>query len=184
MAGQWAVDLITTVHAHENLEDFEIFVASYCAANFSLPYVFVEPTGETGGKRGLILAREKYGHWQMFPRDKRVLGLIQDGRWSKEPHPVKWTIMPHLAAPLCVRRNASGDLALVLMAPPDDCFAISTPYESEGHYSLYLSLFGRGIEAGQTAKARTRLLVLSRPTDDDIVAFYRQYEKECARRNR
>ncbi|MHC4517841.1 MAG: hypothetical protein ACYTAS_04570 [Planctomycetota bacterium] len=179
--GQWAIDLVTTVHAHEDLDDFEIFVASYCAADFPLPYVFVKPTTKTSGKRGFLLAREAYGPWQMFPRDKDVVGLIRDGRWAKEPHPVDWTIMPRLAGPLCVRRAAAGGLTLVLMAPPNDCFAISTPYEGEGHYSLYLSLFGRDIKSGQTATARIRLVILTDSSDEDIVAHYRQYVKELAR---
>lgn len=180
--GQWAVDLITTVQAHEDLDDFEIFVASYCAADFPLPYVFVGPSAKTWGKEGFLLGREKYGHWQMFPRDKGVVGLIQDGRWTKEPHPVDWTIMPRLAGPLCLRRAAAGGLTLVLMAPPEDCFAISTPYEGEGHYSLYLSLFGRDIKSGQSATACTRLIVLTDSSDEDIVAQYRQYVKERARK--
>jgi hypothetical protein len=47
------------------------------------------------------------------------------------------------------------------MAFPEDCFAIATPQENEGHRSLYLSLFGRDLAKGQTLRARTRLVMLS-----------------------
>jgi hypothetical protein len=114
----------------------------------------------------------------MFPRAEDVLHMIQDGRWDKEPNPVKWTIMPPLAAPIGIRFAASGGLAIVLMAPPEDCFAISTPYEGEGHYSTYFSLFGRDVRAGQVVKAHCRLVVAENLTDDQIGALYNEYLKD------
>lgn len=91
---------------------------------------------------------------------------------------MKWTIMPCMAAPVGVRQTAAGNLVVVLMAPPEDCFAISTPYEGEGHYSMYLSLFGRDVPAGQTVKARSRLAVAEGLSDDQIAALYKEYMKE------
>ena len=63
----------------------------------------------------------------------------------------------------------------VLCSPPRDCFAIATPHESETHYSLYLSLFGRDLKAGETAKARTRFVVAADISDTQVLALYRQY---------
>ena len=62
--------------------------------------------------------------------------------------------MPRLAKPLALRRDAATGLVGLVMAPRDDCFAISTPYGSDGHRSLYLSLLGRDIFKGQQATAR------------------------------
>jgi hypothetical protein len=103
---------------------------------------------------------------------------MHDGRWQKEPNPVKWVIMPSLAAPICLRRGAATDLVVVLMAAPEDCFAIATPYEGESHYSLYLSLFGRNIKAGETAKAHSRFFVTTGVSDHQILDLYRKYTKD------
>ena len=70
--------------------------------------------------------------------------------------PVNWKIMPEFQLPLAFRRGAGSGPAVVVMAPRDDCFAVSTPYQGESHYSLYLSLFGRDIKAGESATARKR----------------------------
>jgi hypothetical protein len=64
------------------------------------------------------------------------------------------------------------------MAPPDDCFALSTPYEGESHYSLYLSLFGRDVKAGETVEACSRLVVATAVSNDQILNLYEKYLKE------
>jgi len=153
------VDLETTVKAQKDLQQFEVFLASYFHESFPAPYVYADTNQKTKGKPGFLLAEKSFGDWQMFPREKEVLQIIQDGRWDKEPNPVNWKIMPYLAAPVCVRRNEAAGLAVVLMAPRDDCFAIATPYSGEGHYSIYLSLFGRDVKAGETVRSRCRLVV-------------------------
>jgi hypothetical protein len=134
------------------------------------------------GKPGFLTAKKVYGDWQMFPRNQEVLPAVQDGRWQKEPNPVKWVIIPSLAAPVCLRRGAATDLVVVLMSPPEDCFAIATPYEGEGHYSLYLSLFGRDVKAGETAKARLRFVVTTSVSDRQILDLYQKYVRGLADR--
>ena len=172
------LDVTTTVKAVQELDHFEVFLASYFQESFSSPYVYVQANPQAGGKPGFMLARKSYGDWQMFPRDDAAVALVRDGRWTKEPHPVNWAVMPRLAAPVCVRRGGNSDLTMILMAPPDDCFAIATPYEGEGHYSLYLSLFGRDIQAGETAVAHTRLVVATGSSDAQVLARYERYVGE------
>ncbi len=190
------LDVHTVVKPRQDLTKFEVFLASYFDGMFPSPYVYVGANPEAQGKPrerdydagargrdetlswskpGFLLARKSYGDWQMFPRDAAVLEVVHDGRWQKEPHPVNWTIMPHMAAPVCLRRSATNDLALILMSPPDDCFAIATPYEGEGHYSLYLSLCGRDVKAGQTARARSRFVVTTGVSDRHVLDLYRKY---------
>jgi hypothetical protein len=111
----------------------------------------------------------------MFPRDAGAVRLIRDGRWKCPPNPVDWTIMPELAFPLAVRREAGGGLAAVLMAPAGDAFAVSMPYGEEGHRSLYLSLFGRDLSPGRTASARARLVIGRGISDEQAVRLYREY---------
>lgn len=174
------IDLETTVTARQDLSGFESFLASYFGEAFPTPCVYVRENPEAQGKPGLLPARKTYGEWQMFPRDEQVLPIIRDGRWGLQPNPVNWTIMPRLAAPLALRRGAGSGLVAVLMAPPEECFALATPYEGEGHYSLYFSRFGHDLKTGQTAKARTRLVIAPGVSDEQAIALYQQYMKELS----
>ncbi|MCX5643685.1 MAG: hypothetical protein NTZ17_03220 [Phycisphaerae bacterium] len=174
------IDVETTVTAHQDVSKFESFLASYFEAAFPTPCVYVQESPEAQGKPSLLPAKKTYGDWQMFPRDKQVVPIIRDGRWGLEPNPVSWTIMPHLAAPIGLRRGTPGGLAAVLMAPPEDCFAVATPYEGESHYSLYIALFGRDLKAGETAKARTRLVIATGISDEQAITLYQQYLKELS----
>ncbi len=180
------IDLETFVKAQGDLPGFEVFLASYFRESFAVPCVYVKenPQGEDkpaspmAGKPGFMTAKKALGDWQMFPRDSLVLPLIRDGRWKLEPNPVQWVIMPYMAAPVGVRRSTSGDLTAVLMAPREDCFAISTPYEGEGHYSMYMSLFGRDVKAGEKAKAHTRLVIASGASNEQVLDLYSEYTKQ------
>lgn len=185
---QWkdprTLDVETVVTAHKDLGKFESFLASYFDAAFPSPFVYVDEHPELGGKPGFLLAKKSLGDWQMFPRDAAAVPIIQDGRWKLEPNPVNWTIMPRLNSPLCLRRGAAGGLVVVVMAPPEDCFAVATPCEGETHYSLYVSRFGRDIRAGETAKARTRFVLASVASDEQVIGFYQQYISELSRQTR
>jgi hypothetical protein len=169
------LDVETIVKAGKNLSKFEVFLASYFHRSFPLPQVYVAADPETEGKPAFLTAKKSFGSWQMFPRNDNVIPIIRDGRWQKEPNPVDWKIMPSMAMPIALRRRSTEAPAAILMAPPDDCFAISTPHEGEGHYSLYFSLFGRDVMAGQTARVRLRLVVTSAATDREILDLYRKY---------
>jgi hypothetical protein len=61
------------------------------------------------------------------------------------------------------------------MTPPKDCFAVLTPFQTEPHYSTYLSLFGRDLRAGETASARSRLVITPQIPDAQINALYESY---------
>jgi len=173
-----ALDLVTSVTAKKDLARFESFLASYFHG-FPESLVYVKGCPQTGGKTGLLAAVRSHGDWQMFPRDEAALKIIGDGRWKRPPNPVDWRIMPPLAGPLAVRRDAKSGLTALIMAPPDDCFAIATPYGEEGHRSIYFSLLGRDLKAGQTATARSRLVIGRNISDEQAVAIYEAYVKEA-----
>jgi hypothetical protein len=173
------LDVETAVTARADLSKFESFLASYFDGAFPAPSVYVSENPEQGGKPGFLLAKKSLGDWQMFPRDSKALSIIHDGRWHLEPNPLDWAIMPTLKVPLCVRR-AAGGLTVIVMAPAEDCFAVASPCEGETHYSLYLSLFGRDVKAGETVKARTRFVVASSASDEQVVGLCQQYVKELA----
>ena len=152
------LDVTTSILPQKNLLGFEVFLASYFDG-FAGSFVYVKACPETGDKAGLLEAKRSSGLWQMFPRDDQAVEIAQDGRWQRPPNPVEWKIMPSLAGPLAVRRDGKTGLAGMVTAPPADCFAVSSPFSGEDHRSAYLSLFGRDLNAGQKAVARSRLIL-------------------------
>ncbi len=173
---QWSapdtLDVETTVEAGETLPDFEVFLSSYFSPLFPETRVWAKAHE---GPPQFIAAGVGEGTWQMFPRNPAAVALIQDGRWKIEPSPVDWAIRPEFAAPLLYRRDKATGLAAVVMARPGDCFAVSTPCADEAHFSMYLSLFGRTLEKGETARACARL-VIAPLNEEEIVARYRGFE--------
>ncbi len=112
LADRNTVDVVTTVTPRQELRQFEVFLASYFQ-KFAASFVYVKGCAETGGKTGFLRAKKSYGDWQMFPREGTAK-MIGDGRWERPPNPPHWKIMPALAAPLAMRRQAKTGLAAVL----------------------------------------------------------------------
>lgn len=181
---RWAaantLDVTTSVVPQKDVQRFEVFLASYFGG-FPVSRVWVKNCPNNGGRPGFMEAKKSAAVWQMFPRDEEAATIIVDGRWQRPPHPVSWRIMPTMAAPLAMRRDAETGLTGLVMAPAEDCFAVSTPYGEEGHRSLYLSLLGCDIPAGQTATARSRLVIGREISDEGATAFYKRYIKEIGR---
>jgi len=172
---RWAapdtLDLETSVQAKTDLAKFESFLASYFADGFTNACVYARSNNQAS----LMAADKSCGTWQAFPRDNEAVSIIQDGRWKFQPNPVDWVIRPYLAKPLAIRRCPPNDLTALLMSPPQDCFAILTPFEGEPHRSMYLSLFGSNLTAGETARARARLVIgtgLAGKTMDRLYSDY------------
>lgn len=165
------LDVVTEVEARTDLPDFEVFLASYASAHFPVSSVYVR---QDDGRKAFMTAEPEGGVWQMFPRDDAAVRMIQDGRWTIEPSPVDWAIRPRFAAPLLYRRDLESKLALILMTRPEDCFAVSTPDRGEGHYSMYLSLFGQTLASGESARAYSRL-IFADLDEPDIVARYETF---------
>jgi len=179
--GPETLDLETSVTTQQDLPQFESFLASYFSKDFPASSVYVKKRSSSETHPGFISTEQAAGHWQMFPRDRNAVQLIEDGRWQQTPNPVAWTIRPDMALPIAIRRHRESGLCAILMAPPEHCFAISTPYAGEGHFSLYLSLFGRSVLAGETANARARLVIADAPTDAEILSMYELYMKDLAK---
>ena len=166
-----AINLVTTVRAETKLEAFEIFLASYYRPAFTDSRVWASRDPRGSLEAGFVSADRELGEWLAFPRDERAVEVIVDGRWELEPHPLEWTLMPRFEQPLAIRRDPRSGLAVIVMTRRDDCFGIFTPYGEEKHISNYISLFGHDIEAGETASARSRLVVLPEPTEAEILGI-------------
>jgi hypothetical protein len=176
-SGPGTLDVTTSVVPKKDLRNLEVFLASYLDG-FSQSYVYVGACPETGGKAGFLEARREIADWQMFPRDQRAVRVIGDGRWQRLPHPVDWKIMPRMAAPLAIRRDLQRNLTALVMAPPEDCFAVATPFGADGHRSLYLSLIGRDLAAGTAVTVRSRLVIGRDISDQQAISLYQAYLKE------
>ena len=166
------LDLELTVKPQRDLRRFELFLASYF--NGFPTSLACTPANGSGG---FMPAVKTDGVWQTFPRDDAATAIFGDGRWTRPPHPVTWNVMPRFAAPLALRRDAASGLTALLMSRPTDCFAVSMPYGEEGHRSVYLSLFGRDLKAGQAASASARLVIGRDITDERAMELYRAYVK-------
>jgi hypothetical protein len=181
---RWAtpdtLDLETSVQAKTNLARFESFLASYFSECFTNSSAYVR----SNSQQWLERAGQSFGVWQVFPRDDQAVSIIQDGRWKIPPNPVDWVIRPRLAKPLAVRGCPANGLRAVLMSPPSDCFGVLTPFEGEGHRSMYLSLFGKDLRAGETARARARLMIVSKLPDAEVVRACDTYLKREGERPR
>ena len=174
------LDLEIAVKPQQEMRSFELFMSSYFAASFRAS-VYVQGTG---GQPATFLPADRTpnspGGYVMFPSDDQAVHRIQDGRWAIPPSPVDWAIHRPLAAPVAMRRDEGQDLTALMMCPPNDCFAVGSPWNAEsrdagGYRSLYLSLFGRDLAAKETARARCRLVVRRHVTNDDAVRCYQEY---------
>jgi len=173
---RWAapdtLDLVTTVLAKTNLAKFESFLASYFTPGFTNALV---NTGGSGNLN-LVAAEPSRGVWLVFPRDDSAKQIIQDGRWKFEPNPVDWILMPDFSgSALGIRRDPAAGLTAILMSPRTDCFAVYTPHQMEPHYSMYLSFFGRDLQAGEKAQAKARLVVRANLADADLAQLSHTY---------
>ncbi|MCY3017621.1 MAG: hypothetical protein NTW87_01135 [Planctomycetota bacterium] len=168
------LDLQVTVKPQQELKCFELFLASYFNG-FPATFAYVRENPDADGKLGFMEVKKGAVVWHTFPRDEKTAAIFADGRWKRPPNPVDWKMMPQLAAPMALRRDAQTGLAAVLMAPAEDCFALSMPFGEEPHRSVYMSLFGRDIKANDTASARARLVVGKEISDEKAVELYRSY---------
>ena len=170
------LDLTTQVTARKDLQHFESFLACYFNG-FGRAYALVKSSPQQGGQTGFHEALQADAVWHMYPRDSAAVDLIQDGRWKQPPNPVEWQIMPELAGAVAMRRDEATGLAALVMAPQEDCFAVAMPYGEETHRSLYLSLFGKDLTSGQSATARTRLVIRRNLSDRDAMAIYEEFRR-------
>jgi hypothetical protein len=175
---RWAaddtLDLKLTVKPQRDLRRFELFLASYFNG-FPASLACVRQSASETVSWQFMEAIKAHGNWQAFARDNAAEAIYGDGRWARPPHPVTWKMMPRLSAPLALRRDAKSGLTAVLMSRPNDCFAVAMPYGEEGHRSVYLSLFGGDLKAGQETSASARLVIGKDVSEGRAMELYRAY---------
>ncbi|MBN2292927.1 MAG: hypothetical protein JXM70_10910 [Pirellulales bacterium] len=177
------LDVETTVVAKRELPRFEVFLSSYFSGNFRAS-AYVKPNRHATGQAELLSADVNplvEGTYLIFPRDADAVRMICDRRWDFPPHPVHWSITRWMAGPLGVQQDPTSGVAALLMSPPSDCFAVSMSYNKTppdnvaGHHSTYLSLFGRDLKKGEKAKARSRLVVVRKESEEGMIKRYKEF---------
>lgn len=180
------VDLEIAVKPQQAMPSFELFMSSYFVKSFRASIYLQGVVGKPPSFVPADRTSNSPGGYVMFPKDDQTVRMIQDGRWTIPPSPVDWATQGSLAAPLAMRRDEGQDLTALMMCPPGDCFAVSSPWnadspEAGGYRSLYLSLFGCDLAAGETARARCRLILRRHLTNDDAVRCYQEYVGQTTR---
>ena len=184
------LDLETIIRPEPDVARVEVFLSSYFDKDFR-SRVYVQAPRHAPGKPHFMPLDANpmiVGTYLAFPRDLRAAQLVYDGRWERGRHPVQFSVTRFLAAPLALKRNIKNGVTVVVMARPEDCFAIEAPYDKEppdgvaGHCSLYLSLFGQDLKAGQTARAHTRLVVGQDIAEQGALDLYQKFLEEMEQR--
>ncbi len=176
------LDLEIAFTPQREIAECELFMSSYFTKTFRAS-VYLRGSGDEPA-RWVPVDRTPRSTRQyvMFPRDEAAVKRIQDGRWKIGSSPVDWEIERSMAAALILRRDTRQGLTAVVMSPPGDCFAVASPWnpatpEAAGYRSIYLSLLGRDLRAGETARARCRL-VIAKLTDQEALQRYQDYLRE------
>ncbi len=179
------LDLEIALSPRCDIPQCELFMSSYFTKTFRAT-VYMKGKGDEP-PRWVPVDRptQAAGAYVMFPRDEEAVKRIQDGRWKIGQDPVDWDIERWLAEPLMIRRDPTQGLTALMMCPPGDCFAIASPWNPDKvewarYRSIYLSLIGRDLRAGETAQARCRL-VIAKMTDQEAVDRYHEYLRELKR---
>jgi hypothetical protein len=184
------LDLETVVKSERAMPRFELFLSSYFDQNFKA-FVYAKPVRSADAKPAFIAADVNplvKGSYLAFPIDRQAARMFFDGRWAPENGFVPWAVTRMLAAPIGIKRDPDSDITIQLMSRPEDCFAVDMSYNMDppdgiaGHGSIYLSLFGRDIDAGKSERAQVRLVVERNLSDQRSIELYEQYAQELRQR--
>ena len=167
------IDMTVTVTPNAIAHDFEALLACYFDP-VHLPHVYLaRDRFELEDEPGLYADEPELapvnvnpvfrGGVLAYPRDEDAVGISVDGRWRDI---ARFSPVRRYKVPVCFQADRQQRVAAVLMSRPDDCFAVSSGYDSPDardrfhkHNPLYLSLFGGTLEPGEKRTARARLVV-------------------------
>jgi len=172
------LDMTLVFTPDTDLNKFELFLGSYFRG-FTKATAYVGDAGK--GKAGFVDSPKEKGDMQLFPKNAEVLPIINDGRWKFPPYPNDWAIRPFLAAPLGLRQEPKSGVTVLIMAPPESCFAMSVSQQEAGLGAFYLSLFGEDVNKGQSLTSRPRLVFGKNITDEQALQKYQEYLKDLKR---
>ena len=66
-------------------------------------------------------------------------------------------------------------MTVVIMAPPQECFAVSMSQQEAGLGAFYLSLFGKDVAKGQSLTGHARMVFGKNISDERALQKYQEY---------
>jgi hypothetical protein len=70
---------------------------------------------------------------------------------------------------------------VLIMAPPEDCFAVSVSQQEAGLGAFYLSMFGKDVKKGRPLTGHARMIFGKGTTDEQALLKYQEYLKDLKR---
>ena len=178
MTGPAQFDLELVATADRDLTNFEILPACYCPVEMK-KFVYLKVKDQAAASEVMVPADpEKESLYPFFPLTEKdrapqeTSGRIQS-KW-------KWpTFVESRLAALPILFAADHDTEILLMGDPETVSAVcATPRPGNGnpeewnsvgqHSALYLSFFCRDVKAGESVKARARLVFLKKSNDPSM----------------
>ncbi len=160
------IDMDMWVETLTNYPGFEILLSAYMAPGFeSGVYVAKEEFGPIEGEQIRLVDQPMiHGIWPFFPRDEAGANLLTDGRHQKGRWFWRMAIGRRYAMPLAFFSKNGVDA--IVMGRPEDVYAVGATYKGDaenddvaGHRSLYLSLFGENLKAGEGRHTQMRMII-------------------------
>jgi hypothetical protein len=187
-----AVEVTITVRSQGTYAGYEVFLSNYFDKELR-PHVYLKPRGAGAPELALPTVNDVFrGTVLVFPRDPHAARHCLDGRWERSERStpvVQMCPVRYYGYCLGFQADPEQKLAVVLMAHPRDCYAISTRYHADQEadrltpYSAFdLSLFGDDFLPGGSRTVKVRLALVH--LDGDLARPLRTYEKFIAERER
>jgi len=176
-----SIDLALTLRNRSRWHrDLELYTSNYFDLSMAPGLYTVAPfSGAVSAANPPVLTRPAdndisrhcYCAW---PRDNFAARMFTDGRWEHGTHsPVPWAIGRWMAHPLGFYATEDRRTLAVVMAKPQECFAVCTSYHSDDpadgvahHNSLYHNLIGEDAGPGWERTLRQRLVLTEWSADD------------------
>ncbi len=160
------IDMDMSVETLANYPGFEILLSAYLAPGFvSGVYVAKEEFGPVVPEQIRITDQPMiHGVWPFFPRDEAGANVLTDGRHQKGRWYWRMAVGRRYGMPMAFFNK--GDVDVLVMGRPEDVYAVGATYEGDpetdniaAHRSLYLSLFGEDLVAGEGRRTQMRMII-------------------------
>ena len=160
------IDMDLSVETLINYPGFEILLSAYLAPGFvSGAYVAKEEFGPVVPEQIRITDQPMiHGVWPFFPRNEAGANLLTDGRHQKGRWYWRMAVGRRYGMPMAFFNK--GEVDVLVMGRPEDVYAVGVTYDGDpetdniaAHRSLYLSLFGEDLAAGEGRRTQMRMII-------------------------
>jgi hypothetical protein len=172
------IDMDMSVETLANYPGFEILLSAYLAPGFvSGAYVATEEFGPVVPEQIRITDQPMiHGVWPFFPRNEAGANLLTDGRHQKGRWYWRMAVGRRYGMPMAFFNK--GEVDVLVMGRPEDVYAVGVTYDGDpetdniaAHRSLYLSMFGEDLVAGEGRRTQMRMVIGKFGSDQNEHAF-------------